>query len=39
VSAFLVGILSSVGGGLILAVFGEMLSQEVRDRLDRLPCG
>ena len=31
------GILSSVVGGLILAVFGEMVSQEVRDRLDHLP--
>jgi hypothetical protein len=37
VSAFLVGILSSIVGGLILAVFGEMVSQEVRDRLDHLP--
>jgi hypothetical protein len=32
-----VGILSSIVGGLILAVFGEMVSQEVRDRLDHLP--
>ena len=37
VSAFLLGVLSSIAGGLTLAVFGEMLSQEIRDRLDHLP--
>ena len=36
-SAFLLGVLSSIAGGLTLAVFGEMLSQEIRDRLDHLP--
>jgi hypothetical protein len=36
-TSYLMCILSSVVGGLILAAFGEIVSQEVRDRLDHLP--
>lgn len=36
-NAFLLGILSSIVGGLVAAGFGEILSQEIRDRLDHLP--